>query len=312
MDWRGAPRAFAGRPATTMKLNLRQIEVFRAVMLTGSISAASKLLYVSQPAISRLMSHTEQRLGLALFERIKGRLYPTPEARRLLGEVNAVYEGIERVNEIAEDLAAKRTGSLRVSCNPNLGQTVLPRAIAAFRAAHPDIRIVVRTQIPANMLRALLSGQVELAISNMPLAHPNLAARLLVRNPIVALVPAGHRLAARASVRPAELAGEPLIGYGADVPFGLLVREMFGGEDDQPDMRVQVEQAHVARALAQAGAGIALVDAMTVFGQDWPGIVAVPVRTKVSGSVQIFHVQTEPLSRLAQDFVETLRRLMKK
>lgn len=294
-----------------MKMNLRQIEVFRAVMLTGSISGASKLLYVSQPAISRLMSHTEQRLGLDLFRRTKGRLYPTPEARRLLGEVNAVYEGIERVNEIAEDLAANRTGSLRLTCSPNLGQTVLPRAIASFRAAHPAVRVVVRTQIPGNMLRALLSGQVDLAVSNMPLVHPNLEARLLVKNGIVALVPADHRLATRSWVRPAELVGEDLIGYGPDVPFGLLVHEMFGSEGNQPDMRVQVEQAHVARALAQAGAGIALVDAMTVFGQSWPNIVAVPVRTKVNASVQIFHVQTEPLSRLALEFVDTLTGMMK-
>lgn len=294
-----------------MKMNLRQIEVFRAVMLTGSISAASKLLYVSQPAISRLMSHTEQRLGLELFRRVKGRLYPTPEARRLLGEVNAVYEGIERVNEIAEDLATNRTGSLRISCSPNLGQTVLPRAIASFRAVHPAVRIVVRTQIPGNMLRALLSGQAELAVSNMPLTHPNLESRLLVKNPMVALVPAGHRLSGRSYVRPAELAGEPLIGYGADMPFGLLVREMFGSDSDDIDMRIEVEQAHVARALAQAGAGIALVDAMTVFGQDWPNIVAIPIRTKVNASVQIFNVQSEPLSRLSLEFAEVLVAMMK-
>ncbi|KAF7962944.1 LysR family transcriptional regulator [Cupriavidus sp. UYMU48A] len=295
-----------------MKMNLRQIEVFRAVMLTGSVSGASKLLYVSQPAISRLLAHTEQRLGLTLFQRTKGRLHPTPEARRLLSEVNVVYEGVERVNEIAEDLAANRTGSLRISCSPNLGLTVLPRAIAGFRHAHPAVRVVVRTQIPVNMLRALISGQVDLAVSNMPLTHPNLESRLLVKNPIVALVPAGHRLSKRASVRPAELAGEDLIGYGPDVSFGLLVHEVFGSEGSQPDMRVQVEQAHVARALAQAGAGIALVDAMTVLGQDWPDVVAVPVRTKVNASVQIFHVQTEPLSRLALAFVDTLTTIMRR
>ncbi|WP_043418681.1 LysR family transcriptional regulator [Cupriavidus basilensis] len=294
-----------------MKMNLRQIEVFRAVMLTGSISGASKLLYVSQPAISRLMSHTEQRLGLELFRRVKGRLYPTPEARRLLNEVNAVYEGIERVNEIAEDLATNRTGSLRISCSPNLGQTVLPQAIASFRAAHPAVRIVVRTQIPGNMLRALLSGQAELAVSNMPLVHPSLESRLLVKNPMVALVPAGHRLSGRSYVRPSELAGEPLIGYGADVPFGLLVREMFGSGFDDLDMRIEVEQAHVARALAQAGAGIALVDAMTVFGQAWPNVMAIPIRTKVNASVQIFNVQSEPLSRLALVFAQELMARMK-
>ena len=75
-----------------MKLNLRQIEVFRAIMLSGSISGASKLLFVSQPAVSRLIAYTEQRLGLMLFQRIKGRLYPTPEARRLFVEVTALYQ----------------------------------------------------------------------------------------------------------------------------------------------------------------------------------------------------------------------------
>jgi DNA-binding transcriptional LysR family regulator len=295
-----------------MKLNLRQLEVFRAVMLTGSISAASRLLYVSQPAISRLMSHTEQRLGLALFQRIKGRLHPTPEARRLLGEVNAVYEGIERVNEVAQDLAANRIGSLRMSCSPNLGQTILPRAVAAFRQAHPAVRIVIRTQTPTIMLRTLLTGQTELAVSNMALSHPNLAEQLLVKNPMVALIPEGHRLAGRASVRPAELAKESLIGYGPEVSFALLLREMFGSEAEQPDMSILVEQAHVARALAQVGAGIAVVDSMTVLGQAWPGIAVVPVKTNVNASVQIFHVQTEPLSRLSLNFVETLRATMKR
>lgn len=295
-----------------MKMNLRQIEVFRAIMLTGSISGASKLLFVSQPAISRLMAHTEQRLGLTLFVRAKGRLHPTPEARRLLGEVNAVYEGVERVNEVAEDLVANRTGSVRISCSPNMGQTLLPNAIARFRKAHPAVRVVVRTQIANNMLRSLLSGQVDLAVSNMPLAHPNLESRLLVKNPIVALIPTGHRLSTRAWVRPQDLVHEDLIGYGPDVPFSLLVHHVFGKESAQPDVKVQVEQAHVARALAQAGAGIALVDAMTVFGQAWRDIVAVPVRTEVNASVQIYNVNIEPLSRLSLAFVDTLNAIVKR
>lgn len=62
-------------------LNLRQIEVFRAVMITGSINGAAQLLYVSQPAVSRMLSHTEARIGFQLFERVKGWLYPSPEAR---------------------------------------------------------------------------------------------------------------------------------------------------------------------------------------------------------------------------------------
>ena len=145
-----------------MKLNLRQIEVFRAIMLSGSISGASKLLFVSQPAVSRLIAYTEQRLGLMLFERIKGRLYPTPEARRLFVEVTALYQNVQRVNEVADNLAENREGQLRLSCSPSLGQSLLPRAIARFRQLHPEIRIVLQTLIPAVMEQSLLTQQVEL------------------------------------------------------------------------------------------------------------------------------------------------------
>ena len=115
-----------------MKLNLRQIEVFRAIMLSGSISGASKLLYVSQPAVSRLIAYTEQRLGLQLFERIKGRLYPTPEARRLFEEVSTLYQSVQRVNEVAENLAHNREGHIRIACSPSIGQSLMPLAVAHF------------------------------------------------------------------------------------------------------------------------------------------------------------------------------------
>lgn len=93
------------------------------------------------------------------------------------------------------------------------------------------------------MLRGLISRQADLGVSNMPLAHPNLESRLLAKNPIVALIPTGHQLSTQGWVRPSKLAGEDLIGYGPDVPFGLLAHEVFGREGGQSDMRVQVEQA---------------------------------------------------------------------
>lgn len=289
-----------------MKLNLRQIEVFRAIMLSGSISGASKLLFVSQPAVSRLIAYTEQRLGLMLFERIKGRLYPTPEARRLFVEVTALYQNVQRVNEVADNLAENREGQLRLSCSPSLGQSLLPRAIARFRQLHPEIRIVLQTLIPAVMEQSLLTQQVELGVAYMPVNHPSLATRPLYENRIVAVLPAGHPLAARRQVTAAELAREPLIGYSADIPFGMLVHKLFGAEDAQPEPRIEVRQAHVACALVQAGAGVALVDEITVAGPIWSQVVTVPIADTVSAPVNVFHLQLQPLSRLAQAFIDVL------
>ena len=115
-----------------MQLNLRQIEVFRAVMTTGSISGAAKLLFVSQPAVSRLLSHTEQRLGFALFERIKGRLYPTPESRQLFREVETVYAGVRRVGELASELSERRSGILHLVSSPSIGHMLVSLTISRF------------------------------------------------------------------------------------------------------------------------------------------------------------------------------------
>ena len=139
-----------------MLLNLRQIEVFRAIMLTGSISKAAQLLNVSQPAISRLLSYTESRIGLVLFERIKGRLYPTPEARRLYQEVEQVHNSVQRVNEVATDLIEKRHGSLHIAVSPSLGQTLIPMAVTRFRQAFPDVKVYVRTLISSDLVQFLM------------------------------------------------------------------------------------------------------------------------------------------------------------
>jgi DNA-binding transcriptional LysR family regulator len=292
-----------------MKLNLRQIEVFRAIMLSGSISGASKLLYVSQPAVSRLIAYTEQRLGLQLFERIKGRLYPTPEAHSLFKEVSTLYQSVQRVNEVAENLAQNRVGQLRLACSPNIGQSLMPLAIARFTQLYPEARVMLHTHIPHVMMQALLTQQVELGVTYMPVPHPALAMQPLYENRIVAVVPQNHRLAHNEHITARDLHGEPFIGYSSDIPFGQLVQSIFGSEEDQPSPRVEVQQAHVACALVQAGAGVALVDELTIRGPSWSNVVAIPVAPMVHAPIHAFNLQLQPMSRLAQEFIKVLKSL---
>lgn len=292
-----------------MKLNLRQIEVFRAIMLSGSVSGASKLLFVSQPAVSRLISYTEQKLGLKLFERIKGRLYPTPEAQRLYLEVTAVYQSVQRVNEVATSLVENRSGELRVACSPSLGQALLPQAIATFRKNHPEVRIVLQTLIPSVMQHSLLTQQVELGVAYMPVDHPSLISKPLHTNRIVAALPLGHPLANKRQVTVAELAEQPLIGYSADIPFGMLLRKLFGSLRRQVEPAIEVQQAHVACALVQAGAGVALVDEITVSGPVWTRVKTVPIKGTLTAPVNLFHLELHPLSRVALAFIDVLKGL---
>src|SRR5258706_13184742 len=122
-------------------MNLRQIEVFRAVMVTGSTTDAARLLHVSQPGISRLIRHLDLRLGVDLFERRKGRLFATPEAHTLHDEIERVYRGVQHVRDVADHLRFGSHASLRVLASANIALQLVPQAIAQLIERFPRSRV---------------------------------------------------------------------------------------------------------------------------------------------------------------------------
>ncbi|RYF75321.1 MAG: LysR family transcriptional regulator, partial [Comamonadaceae bacterium] len=146
-------------------MNLRQIEVFRAVMFTGSVTDAARLLHVSQPGISRMLSHIEIQLGMALFERARGKLRPTPEATLLYAEVDQVYQGVQRVQRRAQDLKEGTGLSLRVLASPSTALELVPRAISALTLRFPTVRIYMETQLVREMVGQLVRHEADMAVS---------------------------------------------------------------------------------------------------------------------------------------------------
>src|SRR5438045_3953839 len=119
------------------KLSLRQIEAFRAVVIHGSVSKAAERLYVSQPAVSRLIADLEQSIGFQLFNRGKG-FQVSEEARLLFQEVEKSFVGLDKIAQRAEDIRTFRTGHLRMAASPALGLGLVPGVTRAFRATYPD------------------------------------------------------------------------------------------------------------------------------------------------------------------------------
>jgi DNA-binding transcriptional LysR family regulator len=126
-------------------LNLRQIEAFRAVMLTGSVVAAARLMSVTQPGVSRTIGLMELRLGYPLFERKGRRLVPTPEAEALYREVEHLYGSIERIGQVAQDIRFQRAGALRIATLPALAQWLVPRGITRFLSTRPNVTVFVQS-----------------------------------------------------------------------------------------------------------------------------------------------------------------------
>jgi len=291
-------------------MNLRQIEVFRAIMLTGSISGAARLLSVSQPAISRLLAYTEDRLGLKLFARIKGRLKATPEARRLFDEVDQVYQGVQRINDLAAALRTDSTGRLRVVGSPGLGESVLPAALALFRELHPAVQAEVHILTLADLVRQVAINRADIGLTMLPVEHPNITVTVICEGRLVCVCRRDHPLATREKVAPGDLTAFPLITYDRETPLGMIA---WGYLDRAPQTlhpSVIVRFTPMACALVQAGAGVAITDEFVMTGRTWPDLVARPLTPKVPLRIRQLVPRDSPMSRLARSFSTVLRSVL--
>ncbi len=290
-----------------MKFKLRHMEVFRAVMLTGSTSGAAQLLFVSQPAVSRLIAHMEQSLGLRLFERDKGKLVPTAEAHLLFREVGSLYEQAVQVDEFAHQLATRPSGMLSLCSSPSLALNFLPPVLAALRSAWPEVRLKFRTVLLADMPHEVLGRKVELAVSVLPIEHPNVVVEPFASGRMVCIAPQGHALAALDSVGLADIAAYPLVLYSRHIPFGQLVAGAFQRAGVAWEAAVDIERAENACALVRAGMGVAIVDEFSVGPLGWPGVVVRAIREEIPLTLSIVHSRFEPSSRLALAFIRLLK-----
>jgi len=284
------------------------MEVFRAVMLTGSINGASKMLFISQPAVSRIISHTEQGLGYLLFHRTKGKLVPTPEGEALYREVDDFYQHAMRVSDFAADLAQGPTGTLNIASSPCLSYQMVPRAIARFLERYPRIRVQYHTSLMHNMAAEVLSNKVDLAVSVMPLEHPHLKVQTFGRGRMVCVMPQDHELALLDRISFRDLATTPLITNHPSIQFGRLIETLFANRGVEISPRIHVMQTEIAVSLVRAGAGsgVAIVDEYTAAGGPWSGIVVRPLEDEIQLAPSIARTVFERHGTHADKFIEIL------
>jgi DNA-binding transcriptional LysR family regulator len=262
-----------------MGLSLRQIEVVRAVLRAGTLTHAARQLGVSQPGISRVLRNAEDRLGMELFERRAGRLHPTPEALALYPEIEKVYAEIDSIQRTAEDLRSLRGGRLSVVSIPSIATTILAGAIGRLTAAHPDLRITLRTVLNYEVVESLRTGAAELGFAFDVPDNPAVVATEIGTSQLVCVVPKGHRLAEAGSISARDLEGEPLVSFSRTLAIGAAVESAFVEMGATRRIAIEVGQSFLACALVNAGAGVAVIDDLGI--GDLPrGLLVKPFRPK--------------------------------
>jgi DNA-binding transcriptional LysR family regulator len=289
-------------------MNLRQLEVFHAIMTYGSISEAARKLNVAQPSVSTVLKHAEQTLGVNLFERVRGRLVPTPEAEQLFPEVDRVYAQLGLLSRFTKDLRGGGTGFLSMVGNPTLTNTLLPLAIARFNADFPKVRVRLQTSISASQIAdRVVRREFDFGFIYGPNLDVHTGTETIGASKIACAIPAGHALAAKKAVMPADLVGQSLISFGVGSPIRLKAEEMF--RDARVEFSPVVEASFSATAcvLAQAGVGIAIIDPLVLLTENFPGLVVRDFRPRCEIELQLVFPINRPQSMLGMHFCDILR-----
>lgn len=294
----------AGRP-----LNLRQIEVFRAIMMAGSISGAGRLLHVSQPAVSRVLALTESRLGYPLFERARGRLIPTPEARRLYAEVEQVYGGIQRVNDLAAALGQAGAGMLRVVSSASFGQRLVPRTLLVMQGSKAACRVDYRSITSDALEGYFLTGRADIGLSMRPPEHPHLVSQRLGEVPVVCLAPRDHEMAGHEVVHARDFASAQWIGYPPETPLGRALAPFFDDVSVRP-AAVEVRSSVTACAFVLQGLGPALVDRWCITPELASCVAIRPIEPATHVEIWATHSNLVPLSLSGRRFLDAARQVL--
>lgn len=288
-------------------LNPRQIEAFRTVIVTGGITAAAQALNVTQPAVTRLIQDLQYALGLPLFVKRGARLVPTNEALSLYREVERQFVGLERIENAARNLRDGRAGSLRVAALPAFNVGFLPRVVGSYLKQKPDLEIAIYGSISSQVVDWVTSGFCELGFAQLPLDFPGIDIEILPAMAPVAVLPTGHRLAAKAVLAPEDFVDEPFISLEQSTQLRYRIDALFSAHRVARQTRVETPLSMIACGLVAAGAGLSVVDPFTAEEYRGKGVEVRPLRPSVTYDIAIIWGAGRFRSAVAQDFAETVR-----
>ena len=271
-------------------VSLRQIEAFKAVYEQRTVSAASEVLHVSQPALSRMIRHLEADSGLQLFDRVRNRLVPTARAVQLYEEVDRIFLGLNQVQRSIESIRRAETDTLRVGTLPALSGRMIQAVTAAFLAAYPEARLSLIVRETQTLTGWVSSGQADIVIIAESGEQSGRAADFMQRE-AVAVLPVGHPLAGEPMLTPRILSGWPMVQLSEESRTRRCVEAAFAEAGADLNMVVEVTTLPTVCSLVAAGIGIAVMHPLAVTG---PGLVCRPFSPIISNG---FVVQSSPSLR---------------
>lgn len=283
---------------------LRELEILSAMIVTRKTVAAAQMLGISQPAVSRALASLEARLGRALFTREGGRLVPSAEAFALEAQAQPIFSALEAL--AVWPPAPVQAATLRIVVAPTLAQFVLPRALALFALAEPDVAVHVEICPSADVIAQVADRAADLGLVDVPAAHPGVRGRVMREAVAHVLMPADHALAGREEIAPRDLLDIPLIAVARRFPARIEADRVFAAAGVAPRIVAEGATAIFVAELVRSGVGLALLNPFPLTLGGLAGLAARRFTPAIAYRTQLLFPSTGPTAPAPRRFAELL------
>lgn len=287
-------------------MRIRELEAFRAILETGTVSQAARSLGVSQPAVSRMLSRLEKEIGFELFHRISGRLIATRPALALSRDVLGTLENVENLRKITRAMQQGRFGEVKLGCAPSLVHRLVPQALEQFLQDMPDTRVQIEPRPSSIVAQMLSSHQLELGLLYLPIDHPGLKVTPLRSFSTICVLHRSHPLSGHETLSPQELTSERLILLARSDPARFAIDHAFRNARKAQKIAAETPNVALAVMLAARNLGIAIVNELMARDLAGPDTVIVPFRPELRHQMALLQPASLELSAEAARLAECL------
>lgn len=291
-------------------MNIKALRAFRATLSEGSLVAASEILHLSQPAVSRLISALEAELKLTLFDRSGRNLTPTPEGLAFFREAGRILDNLDEVPRIAAEIRAGRIETLRIVTMPRIAQSLSAPAVARFLKTNPGAHVSLDVRARREAGKWLAGRQYDIGIGALPVDHPGIVTKPLLRVRAQVVLPKDHPLSSQEELAAIDLANESIIR----LMHGLLLRDqlddIFRSAGVTPNQTCEVAASQLACSLVAEGAGITIADELVAAQSRSEYLALVPVMPERWMTFGLLYPASQAKSDGLIQFEETLFELV--
>ena len=286
-------------------MNLNQVQVFCAVAKHMSFSMAAEELFITQPAVSQQVKALERQLNVKLFERVGHKLFLTEAGEAVLPHAQALLTARAEMEQTLAILRGSSRGRLALGANTTGGMYVAPAIVRSFRDVSPEVEATLQIETTTRILDRVMQNMIDVAIVTGPVEDGRFAIRDLCEDEVQLIVSPSHPFAERASVSPAEVAGEDFAVPEPGSRTRMLIEQAFHDRGHRLRVTMQLPGTEAVKKAVEANLAVAMVSRYSIAREVAFGALA---RVPIDGlllerPIHILHRKGKHLSPLARRFL---------